>query len=314
MRKATVGAAVGSDAANHRHDATGPDPVRPNTQDSQESHIAKGFILLARAIEDSEIAHFAPCTRELWILILRKASHKDSRCGGKTIRRGQWWTDYATIQEALHWRVGFRRETYSRDQIKVAMKQLRSHLMATTRKTTRGLLITVCNYDIYQNPMNYERHDERHNVDTNVATLRNKNEKNRRMESLSPSNARERERRFALFWKAYPKKQGKDAAREAFARRDPDDALLERMLAAIGRQSQTPQWQNHRFIPKPENWLTDGCWEDEVPEAEIPSIDQQTATMGGHTWPPRRDYDREQPCITGRPGFCEQPSAVGEIV
>ena len=40
------------------------------------------------------------------------------------------------------------------------MKWLRNRTMITTRKTTRGMVITVCNYDAYQTPENYENHTE----------------------------------------------------------------------------------------------------------------------------------------------------------
>ena len=34
--------------------------------------------------------------------------------------------------------------------------------MITKMKTTRGLIITICNYDYYQNPKNYEAHTKAH--------------------------------------------------------------------------------------------------------------------------------------------------------
>ncbi len=49
--------------------------------------IPKGFILKARKIEDSEVAHASPCTREMWDLILRKANFRNRKCGNTTIKR-----------------------------------------------------------------------------------------------------------------------------------------------------------------------------------------------------------------------------------
>jgi hypothetical protein len=72
--------------------------------------------------------------------------------------------------------------------------------------------------------------------------------------------------RFEVFWKAYPRKTGKDAARKAFAKRNPSQELLDKMLAAIEQQKQSAQWQknNGQFIPLPTTWLNQGRWDDEV--------------------------------------------------
>ncbi len=142
------------------------------------STIPKGFVLKARKIEDSAIAHASPCTRELWDLILRKANYHDRKCGKTTIKRGQWLTTYEEIQDLLHWRVGFRKVVYSWHQIEAAMKYMRSGSMVTTAKATRGLFITILNYDLYQRLESYERHNEDHNEDHDNATLKRRNGKN----------------------------------------------------------------------------------------------------------------------------------------
>lgn len=139
--------------------------------------IPKGFILKARKIEDSEVAHASPCTREMWDLILRKANFRNRKCGNTTIKRGQWFTTYEEIQELLHWCVGYRKLTYTRHQINAATKYLRSRLMVTTTKATRGFFITVVNYERYQQRDNYERHNGRHNEDHDNATGQRKNGK-----------------------------------------------------------------------------------------------------------------------------------------
>lgn len=74
---------------------------------------------------------------------------------------------------------------------------------------------------------------------------------------------------FDEFWKAYPRKVGKDAARKAFAKRKPTRELLDQMLAAIEKQKKGDQWQRERgkYIPHPTTWLNQGRWEDEVEES-----------------------------------------------
>lgn len=73
------------------------------------------------------------------------------------------------------------------------------------------------------------------------------------------------EKRFEMFWAAYPKKLGKGAAEKAFKRIKPDDILLAQMIVAIKAIAITKQWQenNGQFIPYPATWLNQRRWEDE---------------------------------------------------
>ena len=68
---------------------------------------------------------------------------------------------------------------------------------------------------------------------------------------------------FDVFWKAYPKKTGKEAAKKSFARAKAD---IGTMLSALEVQKQSEQWtkNNGQFIPNPTTWLNQGRWEDEV--------------------------------------------------
>jgi hypothetical protein len=81
---------------------------------------------------------------------------------------------------------------------------------------------------------------------------------------------------FADFWAEYPKKVGKDAAKKAFFKRNPDTDLVARMIGAVRRQKQTDQWQKKdgQYIPHPATWLNQGRWEDEVePKAQKRYVD-----------------------------------------
>jgi len=77
--------------------------------------------------------------------------------------------------------------------------------------------------------------------------------------------------RFERFWRAYPRKVGKDAAKRAFEKRKPDERLLAAMLAAVALQSQTDEWRKEggQFIPHPATWLNQGRWQDEVAGPEV---------------------------------------------
>lgn len=76
--------------------------------------------------------------------------------------------------------------------------------------------------------------------------------------------------RFDRFWKAYPKKTGRDAALASFKKRKPDDKLLNEMVFAIGQQKKSAEWlkDGGQFIPNPATWLNQGRWLDEGVELD----------------------------------------------
>lgn len=79
---------------------------------------------------------------------------------------------------------------------------------------------------------------------------------------------------FEVFWKSYPSKVGKDAARKAFEKRRPDDELLALMMAALDVQKCSERWtkDNGQYIPNPATWLNQGRWMDEDGETPQPSL------------------------------------------
>lgn len=84
---------------------------------------------------------------------------------------------------------------------------------------------------------------------------------------------KKRDENFYLFWKAYPKKVAKPRARKAFDKINPDDTLLEKILAGVERAKKTRQWvkDSGEYIPHPATWLNAKRWEDEIEEVRISS-------------------------------------------
>jgi hypothetical protein len=73
---------------------------------------------------------------------------------------------------------------------------------------------------------------------------------------------------FSRFWESYPRQEGEKAARRAFAKLNPDEALVERMLATLEAQRTSPAWtEAPRFIPHAATWLKDERWNDVVASA-----------------------------------------------
>jgi len=117
----------------------------------REGQIQDGYVLLPRAIDDSPIFGLPPCTRELFLYILRKVNHAPY----EGLKRGQGHFTYSTIINDLSWRSGYRKEHYTKKQIADGIRRLKNASMVETMKVTRGIVVTACNYDFYQDPSNY---------------------------------------------------------------------------------------------------------------------------------------------------------------
>jgi hypothetical protein len=76
--------------------------------------------------------------------------------------------------------------------------------------------------------------------------------------------AAKRAERFERVYEAFPLKKGREAARKAFDKLDPDDDLVATMLAAIAVQRQSPGWvkDDGQFIPHPATWINGKRWQD----------------------------------------------------
>lgn len=129
----------------------------------QEDKICGGYILLSRKLIESKIMSKPPQFLKVWVWLLLRAQYAD-RNG---IKRGQIRTSIPEIQESMTYNVGYRKHRPSKKEIWGILEWLRNPregstkvTMAVTTKVTGGMLITISNYDIYQNPKNYEGNDE----------------------------------------------------------------------------------------------------------------------------------------------------------
>jgi hypothetical protein len=140
----------------------------------------------------------------------------------------------------------------------------------TTQKKTHGMVITICNYDEYQDIIHYkndtvnetdiqdEMKQKRHRNDTILDKNANKNAKEKDTNTLA--------QKFDQFWTAYPKKMSKGRARKAFYRIKPSELLLAKMLATIEKAKTSEDWTKEKgqYVPYPEKWLNAEGWEDEI--------------------------------------------------
>lgn len=98
---------------------------------------------------------------QLFIYLLLKASCTDKQWQGMTVKRGQLVTSNATMRQDLR---------LSEQQIRTCIKRLISTGEITYKSTNRYVVITICNYDKYQeigNPINEQNNVQTNNQSTN---------------------------------------------------------------------------------------------------------------------------------------------------
>lgn len=127
----------------------------------------EGFIALSRKIVDSELFSKPPLYLKVWIYLLTKAQHQDY----KMLKRGQLFVSIPELQDACTHYIGNRKVKPSKDQIFNILEYFRKQPepnaesnenkpMITTAKTTRGLIVNIEKYSLYQDFSNYETNTE----------------------------------------------------------------------------------------------------------------------------------------------------------
>ncbi len=129
-----------------------------------EANIPGGFIILARRLLHSEIMDKPPLYLKLFVWMILQASHKDHG----TLKRGQFFTSLEKMREAMKYKRGFNEIKPSKKEIRCILRFLTISRMTVTLKGTHGTLITILNYDHYQNVLNYEGHNEGHRQGHNI--------------------------------------------------------------------------------------------------------------------------------------------------
>jgi len=123
----------------------------------RDLHIPGGYILYPRHFVD--LLDEAPLLdRVLWTWLNCQANHRDGDTAHGRLRRGQLLATIPTMRRALSYRAGHSLRAPTKAAVWRALERYRRRNMIETRRTTRGLIITICQYEHYQHPAHYERH------------------------------------------------------------------------------------------------------------------------------------------------------------
>lgn len=153
---------------------------------------APGWIKLYRRMTEWEWYQDIP-VKVLFLHLLLKANHKDSRYRGLEVPRGS----VVTGRKALSIQTGL-----SIQQVRTAISKLEKTNEISTKSTNKFTIVTICNYDTYQSDEIVSNHQStnsqpsnNHQVTNNQPHLKNdnniKNEKNGRESERTHAHTRE---------------------------------------------------------------------------------------------------------------------------
>ncbi len=205
--------------------------------------------------------------------MLRKANYKPKKWNGITIERGQLVLTHSDIQELLHWKVGFRKMTYSEDSVKKAMKTLRTLSMIALTKARTYTLITICNYEYYQDIFNYEGTRESTDESTMKAPIKHvgatttkeykDNKEEKKKEDIYP---------FDDFWNDYDKKVDKPKVEPKWKKlSDSDKSAIKTHIPKYKLEQ-----PDKKFRKNPEAYLNARAWENEILDKVGKTANQMT--------------------------------------
>jgi len=223
-----------------------------------------GYILQPRIIQESDISVAPPYVREIWSYLLREANCQDNKYSGHEIKRGQLFRSYDDIKEGTKWFIGWRKMTYNENQTKKAMKFLRDTQRITTTKELGGVMITVCKYDYYQSPKNYERTTKAPKDGTIKEPLKNQplpdNNKNNKNEDNDKNEKKKEIALFENFWNLYDKNEDQIKCEVLWMQLSNEERLecLEKLPDYI---NSTPDKQ---FRKNPLTYLKNKSWNNEI--------------------------------------------------
>lgn len=148
--------------------------------------IHEGYTIKPRKILKSDIWQQKPSWwLKVWDYFIIKVNHRNN----DYFKRG---TNFFTY-EMIHYDCRLVNDRVKVRNLDNLVRWLKRTTQITTQKTTRGFIVTVCNYEFYQNPKNYENDTEndtgnetqtKHKRNTNDTI--NKNERMKECKKLTP--------------------------------------------------------------------------------------------------------------------------------
>ena len=223
---------------------------------------AVGFIVIHRQMLDWEW-HKNPNTLSLFIHLLLIANYEEGRFEGKVISRGQLVTSLQSLSDGTG---------LSFQQTRTALEHLILTGEITNKSYTKYRVITITNYDKYQDKQQTKQQTNNKQVTSkltnNQQQYNNNNNIYNKETNIHSTGADDCESLFSKFWAEYPRKEAKQNAIKAWKKINPDSELSEKIMEGLKKWKESDDWSRDggRYIPHPASWLNGRRWEDEVYE------------------------------------------------
>jgi hypothetical protein len=158
---------------------------------------------------------------------------------------------------------------------RAAIKELEEHGYLIRRPIRTDGKISDWEYLIFEKPeqvadFQQVENQQVENLQMEKQLVENQTQLNTKESSTNKSNTKGLSTKediypFDDFWTAYPKKKAKEAAKKAWVKLKPDEALGKTIIQAVLESAKTQDWkkENGKYIPYPATYLNGKRWEDE---------------------------------------------------
>ncbi len=234
----------------------------------------RGYIKLYRKMTEWEWYKNIP-VRVLFEHCLIKANIEDKKWQGIVIKKGSFVTSLDNLVNETG---------LTKMQVRTAIEKLKMTHEITHRATRHYSIITINNFDLYQdnNTQNNTQITHKQHTDNTQITL-TKEDKNIRNIIYA---------QFVKFYEAYPKKKSKQAAERAFnsAIKKVDFETIMKGLNAYKEEIKRKQTEE-QYIKYPATWLNQGCWDDTYQQEEK-YVERPYKSIGDeYNWGDEINYD-----------------------
>jgi len=237
-----------------------------------------GYTQAYRKELDSDIWKMPPLYQRVFFYLRQTASweleyfptRKDYKIA---LNPGQLITSLSSIADGVSWYEYGVKKTPNKKTIKDILNWLERNAKVTVVSNRYGTFIIITNWTTYNSngkekvtPNKQEKvSPEKPQLDTLKEDKETKEEKKREKERKRASE-KIMISNFDRFYKLYPKKIGKQKAKEAWKKQNSYLPEISVIIRAVKKQIKSSQWQKIKYIPLPATWINGRRWEDEVIE------------------------------------------------
>jgi hypothetical protein len=225
----------------------------------------EGYVKLWRKSMESAVFKNANVWK-FWCWCLMKATHKPVQ-----ILVGYQRVDLVPGQFIFGRAKASKELRLSEREIRTCVDTLSKLENMTIKATNKFSIISICNWDTYQNGKNEnDQHNDQQATNKRPTSDHKQEYKECKEEKTSSpgNNGDGYSEDFKIFWKAYPRRAGKGKAFAQWKKVAKDSQVRKEIMKAIPLQikSGVLRTDDLQYCPHPATWLNQRRWEDEIPE------------------------------------------------